>query len=125
MIVLDASALLALLYREAGAERVAAALDSAMMSTVNLAEALARLARDGRDIGTVMSRLGELEIDFVPFSTEQAAGAARLLPITRAFGLSLGDRACLALALERRAVALTADRVWAAIGHGAHVEILR
>ena len=125
MIVLDASALLALLYQESGAERVAAALEGSVMSTVNLAEVLGRLARDGRDVAAAVDRVRELPVVFVPFSTEHAALAAGMLPATRAQGLSLGDRACLALAIERQAVALTADTAWVRADHGAQVELFR
>ena len=125
MVVLDASALLALLYRESGAERVVAALDRSAISTVNMAEVLGRLARDGRDVAEALERVRELPIAIVPFSTEHAALAARLLPATREHGLSLGDRACLALALERDAVALTSDTAWTRAAHGARVELFR
>lgn len=125
MIVLDASALLALLYRESGAERVAAVLDRAIMSTVNLAEVLGRLARDGRDLAAATEQVRALPIDIVSFSTEHAVLAARLLPATRDYGLSLGDRACLALTLERQAVALTSDVAWTRTRHGAQVELFR
>jgi ribonuclease VapC len=125
VVVLDASAVLALLYDEPGATRVAAALTRAESSTVNLSEVLGRFARDGVPLETALRRLTALPIVFVPFSAEQAATAARLLPLTRPAGLSLADRACLTLALERQATALTTDAAWLKAPHGASVELLR
>ncbi len=110
MIVLDASALLALMFREPGHERVATALTSACMSTVNLAEVLSRFTRDGHAVGDVLERLRTSTIEWVPFTDQLAAAAAELAPTTRRQGLSLGDRACLALAMTRGCPALTADR---------------
>jgi ribonuclease VapC len=110
--VLDASALLVFLFAEPGHELVASRLTTALLSTVNLAEVLGRFARDGHDIVEVERRLGASGIEIVPFDRFQATLAASLLPATRASGLSLGDRACLALACARSLPALTADRSW-------------
>ena len=125
MVVLDASAVLARLYGEPEAPRVAAVLAEAALSTVNLAEVLGRFARAGVPVEEALDRLGVLLVDVVPFSPEHAAIAVRLLPLTRAAGLSLADRACLALALERQATALTTDAAWLRVPHGASVELLR
>lgn len=112
MIALDASALLAFLFREPGHERVALALPDCCMSTVNLSEVLGRFVRDGRDASLVHRQLRASTIVWVPFGAEAAAITAALIPATRPLGLSLGDRACLALALASGAAALTADRAW-------------
>lgn len=116
MIAVDASALLALLFREPGHERVAAALASAVASTVNMAEVLGRFARDGHDTGEVRKRLLGSEVEWVAFRTRQAEICAQLLPKTRELGLSLGDRACLSLGLLRKCPVLTADRAWLKLG---------
>ncbi|MGH6915530.1 MAG: type II toxin-antitoxin system VapC family toxin, partial [Geminicoccales bacterium] len=113
MVVLDASALLALLFKESGSERVAAHIRSACMSTVNLAEALTRFARDGRPTAGVIAGLQPFGIEWVVFSETDAARTAELWPFAHQRGLSLGDRACLALALVRELPVLTADRAWA------------
>jgi PIN domain nuclease of toxin-antitoxin system len=125
MIVLDASALLAFLFREAGFERVADAADRSCLSTVNLCEVLGRFARDGHDPLDVLARIRETSIEIVPFDADQAALAAALVPALRSKGLSLGDRACLALAVSRGIPALTADRAWADLDVGVEVRVIR
>lgn len=126
-VVLDASSLLAVLLAEPGAERVAPHVDAgeAAISTVNLAEVLGRFARDGKDAGLVEARLRASPLEIVPFTGAHALTAGRLIAVTRPAGLSLGDRACLALALERGAVALTADDAWVRVPHGVRVELIR
>ena len=125
MIVLDASALLAFLYDEPGQKIVAEAMDDACISTVNLAEVLGRFARDGHDALAVLEAIEASPIDIVPFGAHQAALAAALVPATSGQGLSLGDRACLALAASRGVAALTADRSWAALDIGIPVVLVR
>lgn len=112
MIVLDASALLALLFRETGHEQVARTAGDSCMSTVNLSEVIGRFVRDGTEAAEALQWISALPIEIVPFGTIDAALAASLLPVTRQLGLSLGDRACLALALSRQSGAMTADRTW-------------
>jgi PIN domain nuclease of toxin-antitoxin system len=124
-IVLDASAVLALLQREAGADVVLQHLENAMISSVNLAELAARLADHGMP-GTEIREIAEaIGVEVVSFDKNQAYTAASLRPITRAKGLSLGDRACLALAMERGAPALTADRAWTELDLGIDVRLIR
>lgn len=125
MIVLDASALLAFLFREKGEDEVGAVLNQACLSTVNLSEVLAVFAREGHDVDAVRAKLSAGLPEIVPFSTEQAELAALLAPKTRALGLSLGDRACLALAMERNITAWTADRVWSRLKAGPKVYVIR
>jgi ribonuclease VapC len=112
MIALDASALIALLFREKGQERVAAIIDDSCISTVNLAEVFGRFVRNGHDAAEALRLTGALPIEIVPFTAADAALTASLLPATRQLGLSLGDRACLALAISRRIGAITADHPW-------------
>lgn len=125
MIVLDASALLAFLFREAGQDRVAEVVDRSCLSTVNLCEVLGRFACDGHDPVEVLSRIRETSIEIVPFDSDQAALAAGLAPAVRQRGLSMGDRACLALAIYREVPALTADRAWVDLDVGVEVELIR
>lgn len=119
--VLDASALLAYLGDEPGADQVANAIAAgAAISTVNLAEALSTLATRGADPAAVVTRLTERglldgAITIEPFTTADATQAARLRPLTRSTGLSLADRACLAVARRLAREALTADRAWFAL----------
>lgn len=124
--MLDASALLALLFREPGAERVAASLAQGAISAVNLAEVLGRLVRDGRPLAEAVHRLAALGLEVVPLDAERATAVAGLEPLTsRLAGLSLGDRCCLALALERGVPALTADGAWQRLPHPVRVELIR
>ena len=124
-VVLDASALLAYLFAETGHEAVAGVIDACCLSSVNLAEVLSRFARDGHNPELVHHQIAASGIEIVPFLGEDAALAAGLVPLTQTFGLSLGDRACLALALRRNVRALTADRVWADLDLPIAIEVIR
>jgi PIN domain nuclease of toxin-antitoxin system len=125
MIVLDSSALLAMLLEETGADTVARHLGDSMMSTVNLCEVLAVAHRTGQRAERLHDALARSPIDFRDFDVEQAAEAALLEPLTRTHGLSLGDRACLALAILSRIPVLTADRAWAGLDLPVAVEVIR
>ena len=110
--VLDASALLALLNAEKGADLVQALLPEAVISTVNLAEVVTRLSAAGMPENEIRDTLALLGLETIPFDKEQAFQAGLLFPYTHHYGLSLGDRACLALAQIRAATSVTADRAW-------------
>lgn len=125
MTVLDASALLAFLYAEEGHARVAAQLAGSCISAVNLAEVLGRFARDGHNPREVLRQIECTPIEFMPFLAEDAALAAALLPHTRPLGLSLADRACLALAAAQKVPVLTADRTWSRLNIGISIELIR
>lgn len=125
MIALDASALLALLLEEPGHLRVKQWLPDTCMSTVSVAEVLSRLARDDQDPAAREHAMRAIGIEFVPFTLDQARVVAELVPLTRSAGLSLGDRACLALAIERGVPVATADRAWAGLELPVQVEVLR
>jgi PIN domain nuclease of toxin-antitoxin system len=125
VIVLDASAMLAFMFREAGHAVVEAALPSVCMSTVNLAEVLARFVRDGHSAATVWDHLSNTGIEWVPFTEAQSRIAADLVTTTASIGLSLADRACLALAIDRQLPTLTADRAWAQADVGVEVRMIR
>jgi len=126
MIVLDASALLALLYKETGADRVREVLGAALISTVNLSETFARLIRDGRDTAALDRGLrDEFAVDVIDFNEADARETARLLPITKARGLSFADRACLALARRLGLPAMTADRAWRDVDCGVEIVCIR
>ena len=125
MIALDASALLALLFREPGHQAVADALAESCASTVNLAEVLGRFTRDGHSGLQVLARLQATPIQWLDFDAQHAALAADLLPRTRDRGLSLGARACLALALTQSCSAMTADAAWQDLDLGIEVVLIR
>lgn len=122
--VLDASALLAVLLREPGSEKVIDRIPHASISTVNLAEVLTKLAeRDDVTEHDILS-FENLGMNIVKFDTDQARKAAELRPLTKHLGLSLGDRCCLALAMHLNATAVTADRQWKKVKL-AKVEVIR
>jgi PIN domain nuclease of toxin-antitoxin system len=130
-LVLDTSALLAYLRDEPGAELVAKAIaDGVIISTVNLAEVFSRSADRGADpakIANTLTQSGLLEgaITIEPFTTADAIDTARLRPLTRDAGLSLGDRACLALARRLGTTALTADTAWQGVAHDVELHTIR
>ena len=125
-VVLDASALLASIYDEPGGRQVDAALDaSAAISTVNLSEVVARLAADGLPVEQVRAGIESWRLDIVEFNAELALEAGMLRPTTRRAGLSLGDRACLALARRLGLPVLTADRAWAGLPIRVTVQLIR
>lgn len=125
MSVLDASALLAYLLDEPGADAVAEIIDSSCISTVNLSEVAARLARDGLTPAEFAGDISEMNLQVIPFLTDDALAVASLEPKTRRLGLSLGDRACLALGLARGEPVYTADRVWAKLDIGVKIISIR
>ena len=124
-VVLDSSALLCVLNGEAGAERVAQALPSAVIGATNLAEVVTKLRERGLSVEEVDEVLGGFHLDIRPLTPAQAYATGHLRPATRAVGLSLGDRACLALAAELGVPALTADQAWAGAEIGVTVEVIR
>ena len=113
--MLDASALLAWLREEPGAENVERVLDGAVISAVNLSEVLQKSLAVGlaaAEASPLPDDLGTLGLSVVTFGTREAQVAAALWSVTRSLGLSLADRACLATAVCLEASAMTADRNW-------------
>ncbi|MEL6579261.1 MAG: type II toxin-antitoxin system VapC family toxin [Cyanobacteria bacterium J06621_12] len=111
-IVLDASALLALLNKEKGADRVAEVMDRAVMNTVNMAEVATKLAKLGIPASEIEIILAGLNIETIDFDLAMALAVGNLIVDTQDFGLSLGDRACLAFAERLGYSVLTADKAW-------------
>ena len=124
-VVIDASALLALLFEEAGHEVVSEALSHGIMSAVNLAEVVSRLFFLGADEETAQNRLSDLPIEIVPFTAEHAYRAGQLRIITNSKGLSLGDRACLATAEDLKLPVLTSDKSWSLLKLTIPVQVIR
>ena len=124
-VVLDASALIAYLNAEPGQKRVEPHLSGALLSTVNLAEVVARLMERGYRAEELPNDIAALGVEFMPFTEAQALAAAQLRPLTRHLGLSLGDRACLALGLERGATVLTSDQPWQGLAGLHRIEVIR
>ncbi len=123
--VADASAILAMLDREPGHQRVAAALPATVMSTVNLAEIVTSLINKGIPAADARRTTESLEIETVPLDRELALAAGALREVTRSHGLSLGDRACLALGRHLALPVLTADRAWAELDVGIEIQLIR
>ena len=126
-VVLDASAVLALLFEETGAEMVRAQLRTGVIGAANLAEVLAKLSDHGLPAVEADRAVTILGLEVMPMTEAQAQRSAELRPLTRGAGLSLGDRACLALAIELGAPAVTADRGWDAVAGpaGVSVQVIR
>ncbi len=122
-VVFDASAVLALLFEEPGAEVVRVQLRTGVIGAANLAEVLAKLSDHGLPAVEAVRVVTILGLEVAPMTEAQAGRSAELRPLTRAVGLSLGDRACLALAAELGAPALTADRSWDAVAGAAGVSV--
>lgn len=123
--VLDASALIALLWDEPGAEAVERLLGRAAMSVVNWAEVLQRFRAHGVETAGKRESVEALGVAIVSFTPEDAELAAELWEPTRAAGLSLADRACLALARRLDMPAHTADRDWRKVDVGVEVVLIR
>lgn len=123
--VWDASALLLVLLQEPGWEGLAEDLERAALSSVNLAEVATKLIEAGLPAREVREILGNLNLEIVDFDSVQAYASAELREPTRSRGLSLGDRACLALASRLGLRVLTADRAWADLPLGIEIELVR
>jgi len=124
-VVLDASAVLARLRNESGGDQVAPKLRTGLLSAVNLAEIAGRLMDLGQDERDAMQAITLLGVSVHPLDEALAYRAAALRPLTRHLGLSLGDRACLALALQEGLPVMTADRAWARLEIGVEVRLIR
>lgn len=129
--VLDASSVLAFLGREPGFQIVREALfEGCAVSAVNWAEVLSKLVERGEDISLTIERFekdGVLGGDMIvhPLDEPQARRVATLRPITREAGLSLADRACLALSFALDLPAYTADGAWREVEAGVEIHLIR
>lgn len=126
-VVLDASALLALLHDEPGAAKVAEVLAGSRICSVNLAEVVGHFVHLGMPANEIDAMLHPLPIEVVAADEALARIAGRLRGVTASAGLSLGDRFCLALAERDGLPALTADRQWRKIADavGAKIVVIR
>ena len=123
--VIDSSALLAVIQNEPGAEKAIELLDGALLSAVNHAEVMTKLIEKGVPRELARSTVLSIGIQVIGFDVDLADRTGELRVETRHLGLSLADRACLALAERERAVALTADRNWAALDIGIDIRLIR
>jgi PIN domain nuclease of toxin-antitoxin system len=123
--VLDASAVLALIQGEPGGQRVRTVVRQAALNSVNLTEVVTKLIARGVSVSEVREILLGIELFVHAHDEELAVEAGALHAITRRQGLSLGDRACLALARRLAAPALTTDRAWSRVEVGVAIEVIR
>jgi ribonuclease VapC len=124
-VALDSSAILAVVFNEPGAGKVFDLLNGGLLSSVNLAEVHTRLILRGMPVDFARSRVKTMGCEICLFDENQAYLAGELAAITHPYGLSVGDRACLALAIERNAKVYTADRAWKNLNLGIEVEVIR
>lgn len=123
--VLDASAVLAVLNGEPGADLIVPLLGEAMMSTVNYAEVTSKLIGSGAARSEARNAILSLGIDVADFDLGLAERTGELRPLTRHRGLSLGDRACIALAEREGIPVVTTDRTWRDILPGLEIRVVR
>jgi ribonuclease VapC len=110
--ILDSTALIALAGLETGAQRVAELLETSAVSAVNLAETANKLLEKGFSEAEVRESLAKLELKVENWTEDLAYRSAELTRFNKSHGLSLGDRACLTLAKQLHATAVTSDRAW-------------
>lgn len=122
--VLDASAILAYLYNEKGAEIVEPLFENSIISRINVTEILTKLVFDGLRIEEAKETFDKLNLKIFEFNEAQSLKAAELRPVTKHIGLSLGDRCCLALAIVENLTAVTADKSWVSLNL-CKVELIR
>ena len=123
--VLDASALLAWLLEEDGADPVDAVLEGSVIGAVNASEVAQKIDQHGGRGSQAVTEATEMGLVLTPFGREDALATAELWPHTRHQGLSLGDRACLALAHRLDRPALTADQAWKSLDLAVDVQLIR
>jgi ribonuclease VapC len=123
--VLDASAFLAIVRDEIGADIAIMRIPGATMSAVNASEALMRGVEKGAPLELMHELLSAQQVEMVPFDFELAVEAALLRAGTKHLGLSFADRACIATAIRLGATIVTADRVWATLDLGCKIELIR
>lgn len=124
-VVLDTSAVLAFLDDEPGAEEVFRIIRVASMSTVNLAEVYTKLTERGKAGSEAFSAVRDAIGQIVPFTAQMAEMTGSLRTATRKSGLSLGDRACIALGIALGAEIYTSDRVWADLALPCTIKLIR
>jgi len=123
--VLDSSAVIALVRREQGWEKVQAALEHSVISAVNLTESMTKLIRQGGEPRLVERLLKALDLEVIPWDEELAWAGRDLCPLAWTNGISFADRACLTLARHLDRAAMTADSEWKKPKHGIHVSLFR
>lgn len=124
-VVVDASAVLALLNQETGSEEISQVIGNAAISAVNLSEVIAKLAEAGIPEEDIRQILFNLNLEVILFNEEQGLKAGMMRPATKSMGLSFGDRACLALGIYFNQPVITTDRLWGSLNLGIEIRVVR
>ncbi len=122
-LVLDASVILAAILGEPGGDEVFQHIEDSIVSAVNVAEVYTYAAVNNFPTAAIDAFFTETGVEVYAHDFEQAVATGKLASITKKAGLSLGDRACFALAQQKQAEVLTADRPWAAFADGLGLKI--
>jgi PIN domain nuclease of toxin-antitoxin system len=123
--VLDSSAVIALVRREHGWEKVEAALERSVMSAISLTESMTKLIRQGGEPRLVERLLRALDLEVIPWDEQLAWASRDFCPLAWTNGLSFADRACLTLARQLDLAAMTGDSEWKKLRHGVRVCLFR
>ncbi|AFY33772.1 PIN domain-containing protein [Calothrix sp. PCC 7507] len=124
-VVVDASAVLALLNQESGSEAISQVIGNAAISAVNLSEVIAKLVEAGIPEEDIRQILFNLNLEVILFNEEQALKAGMMRPATKSMGLSFEDRACLALGIYLNQPVITTDRLWGSLNVGIEIRVVR
>jgi len=123
--VLDASAVLAVYFDEPGADQVRAVLPGALLSSVNYTEVIGKALDHGEALNIALRKLAAMGLAVVAHDVQLARRAGELRPLTKRLGMSLADRACLALAEREHVPVLTADCIWTKVDLGIDIRLIR
>ncbi|MGB3917479.1 MAG: type II toxin-antitoxin system VapC family toxin [Thiothrix litoralis] len=123
--ILDASALLALLQGEPGADKVQAVLHQATINTVNWSEVIQKLSVHDPDAADIRPEMELTGLKIMPFTVEQAEICASLWVKSKPFGLSLADRACIAMGIDRKMPVMTTDKIWQEMELPINIHVIR
>ncbi|MBW4644434.1 MAG: type II toxin-antitoxin system VapC family toxin [Goleter apudmare HA4340-LM2] len=124
-VVVDTSAVLALLNQETGSEEILQLIDNAAISSVNLSEVIVKLAEAGIPEEEIRQIILNLNLEVILFNEEQALKAGMLRPATKSIGLSFGDRACLALGVVLNQPVISTDCLWTNLNMGIEIRVMR
>ncbi len=123
--IADTSAVLAYVFGETGGPVFEKAMDQCSISSANLAEVVAKFLERGFSLQETNAQIDALAIPVIDFDRDTALACGMLRPATRHLGMSLGDRACIALAINRNLPVLTADRTWTTLNLGIEIKLIR
>ncbi|MDQ5769992.1 type II toxin-antitoxin system VapC family toxin [Thiothrix subterranea] len=123
--ILDASALLALLQDEPGADKVQAVLHRAIINTVNWSEVIQKLSVHDPDAADIRAEMELTGLKIMPLSIDQAAISASLWKQAKPFGLSLADRSCIATGIDHKMEIMTTDKIWQEMALPIAIHVIR